>query len=317
MSLLIIGGVGFLGRVLSERAAGEGLDVCVVARSGSIARRPWLARQLRQLGVRIYAAESIGEELVVNAVRGCGARMVVYTVGRMGAGRGSWEAHVGVWRRVLEALSRVEGVEAAVYVSAASVSPCRRVEGEQEAPPWASHPRDGFTASKAEGERLGLQYYRRLGLPVTIVRPVLMFGPGAPHPEHRLLRLAARLRLLLRLPVDAVPVEDVASAILYLGDWRGARGRWFYVARPEGFTVAELSRALCGERRCLGASRAVTPLALLASMLGAPARLALLGHWVRCGWSFRPWSLIEAGFRGWIRLEDAVKDYASWRGARY
>ena len=311
MALAIVGGVGFLGAVLAEEARQRGLRVCVVARRSSAARRAWLAERLRELGAAIILLDSIEAGAVAEALRSCGAAALAYVAGVLGGGRRAFDAHVRAWRAVLDALLRVEGVEAAVYVSAAAVAPCARGEVSEEPEHLQGvEAADGYTASKAEGERLAMAYHRDHGVPVAVARPAVMFGPYAYHPEHRLIYRLGLAGLALDVPVDAVPARDVARAILYAAERRLA-GSWFYVARPEGFTVADLSCRVASQLsgRCTRL-RIPRPVLALGSLVSA--RLRLLARLVGCGVRVRPARLLEAGFEGWTDLEASVREYVGW-----
>ena len=305
-SVLLVGGVGFIGVNIARFAAGEGWSVCIASRRSSLERRPLHASVLRELGARIYAAGGL-LEAVDRAMGECRPDCLVYLVGVMGGGRRAWEAHVRLWREILEAHGGRVGHM--VYYSAATVTPCRRVEGLEEAHPSLAEPRDDYSRSKREGELTALDAVERGSASVSILRPVLVYGPYATHPEHRLFARLLRLRLRLGLPVDAIPARDVAAVTLWLCERRPS-GRWFYAARPEGHTLRELFDELCGGRRCLDLGPLAGIGSRLASLLRVSPRASMLASWLRCGWRFRPWGL--EGFRGWSRLEEAIREYKEW-----
>ncbi len=311
MALLIVGS-GFLAYHLALEATVSGWSVCIVGRTSGLRRRRRLVKDLSRAGIDVYSVGEVSVESISRVLGRCGAQVLVYTIGAMSNGAAAWDAHVYVWREVLEAVRSVE-LDLVVYVSAAVVSPCESVFEEAEASPDRAWLGTGFAKSKAEGEKLGLHYLREHGVPVSIVRPVMMFGPYASHAEHRLLGLAARLRIALHVDVDVVPVRDVAKAILFLSSKPGAaKGRWFYIARPEGFTLTMLSERLaCKGGFCLRGG-GLPLLARFALAVGWPTRLSVLGSWLHCGWRFRPEGLTALGFKGWVSLDEAVEEYASW-----
>ena len=308
-SVLLVGGVGFIGVNVARVAVGEGWGVCIASRRSSLERRPLHAGVLKGLGVPVYAAGGL-LEAVGEAVEACRPSCLVYLVGVMGGGRAAWEAHVGLWRRVLEAYGG--RVDHTVYYSAATVTPCRRsIRGVGETHPALVGARDAYTLSKREGELIALRASREGAASVSILRPVLVYGPYATHPEHRLFARLARHGLRLGLPVDAVPAADVARITLWLCERRPG-GRWFYAARPETHTLRELFDALCEGRRCADLSPLARLAARLASITGRPARLAVLARWLECGWRIRPWGLLEAGYDRWVALGEAIREYKEW-----
>jgi nucleoside-diphosphate-sugar epimerase len=108
-------------------------------------------------------------------------------------------------------------------------------------------PAEWYGESKAEAERLAFSYADRL--PVTVVRPPRIVGPG--DRENLLLfKLVARgLRLELGggpRPLTLVDVEDVVDLLLLLAERDEALGQAFFVGYPRPFTLEEL-QALVAE----------------------------------------------------------------------
>ena len=303
LRLLLIGGVGFIGVNLAKAAAEQGVEVCIASRRSSLEKRMLYARLLFELNVPLYTADVL-LGAVKAAFAACKPDCMVYLVGVLRGGRVAWEAHVELWSRILEKYG--PHVSHLVYYSAAVVTPCKPIRDVTEAHPARVDARDDYTLSKREGELAALQAARR-GISVSILRPVFVYGPYALHPEHRLFATLLRLRLRLGLPVDAIPVSDVASITLWLCNSRQS-GKWFYAARPEGHTVRDLFETLCRGRKCIDIGR-IAGIAARAAASISP-RLSMLAKWLRCRWRFRPWGLEE--FRRWTPIEKAVREYKAW-----
>ncbi|MGZ3461228.1 MAG: NAD-dependent epimerase/dehydratase family protein, partial [Archangium sp.] len=102
-------------------------------------------------------------------------------------------------------------------------------------------PVEWYGESKAEAERIAFAYAGRL--PVTVVRPPRILGPG--DRENLLLfRLVARgLRLELGggpRPLTLVDVEDVVDLLLLLAERDEALGQAFFVGHPQPLTLEEI-----------------------------------------------------------------------------
>ena len=78
-----------------------------------------------------------------------------------------------------------------VHVSTLGVYEARHHYGTDETEPLPDKHIDGYTQSKVEAERLALQYHRKQGVPVMILRPGFVYGP---RDRTVLPRLVDRLR---------------------------------------------------------------------------------------------------------------------------
>ena len=277
--------------------------MCVASRRSTLDRRVLYTRLLRELGVRLYAGGSLLEATGA-AVKTCRPECMVYLAGVLQGGGRAWEAHVELWSKVLREYGPL--ADHIVYYSAAVVSPCKPITSLDDAHPAMVEASDGYTLSKREGELVALKAAEE-GISVSILRPVFVYGPYALHPEHRIFAWLLRLRLRLNLPVDAVPVADAARVTLWVCS-RKPKGRWFYLARPEGHTIGDLFEMLCSGGRCLSVGWLAGVAARTAARFSP--RLEMVARWLRCGWRFRPWGL--EGFTGWAPLEEAVEEYRAW-----
>ncbi len=86
-----------------------------------------------------------------------------------------WEVNVLGTEHVMEAALK-HGVQRVVHCSTGGV------HGHVENPPANEdsplHPGDIYQESKLEGEKIAFFYHREKGLPVTVVRPIGIYGPG-------------------------------------------------------------------------------------------------------------------------------------------
>ena len=84
------------------------------------------------------------------------------------------------------------GARRFVFVSSIKVSGDETTEGNPFGPDTPSRPTDGYGRSKAEAEDGLRELSARTGLEVVIVRPPLIYGPGARGNIERLIRLVNR-----------------------------------------------------------------------------------------------------------------------------
>lgn len=239
MKVLVTGATGFTGGHLARRLLAEGHDVrCLV-------RRPEAAGDLARQGAGIVVGRVQDERAVREAMRGREWVFHVAALYRTGKAPDSefYETHVIGTRTLLEA-ARVEGVSRFVHTSTVGVHGHIASPPADEDAPFA--PGDVYQRTKLEGELLARDYLGR-GVPVTVIRPAPIYGPG----DERLLkvfRLALRRPALLlgsgRTLYHMVYVDDLVEAFLLAAVRPEAIGRVFIVAGPEATTIEELYRRI-------------------------------------------------------------------------
>src|SRR5262249_60942258 len=116
----------------------------------------------------------------------------------------------------------------------------RRPPADESAP---LEPGDVYQDTKAEAEALALAAHRERGLPVVVLRPGAIYGPG----ETRLLKLfraIARGRYAIVGPgrphYHPVYIDDLVEGYLLALDHPAAPGEAFIVAGPHSSSQAEL-----------------------------------------------------------------------------
>jgi nucleoside-diphosphate-sugar epimerase len=166
--VLITGGAGFFGELLAQRLLTEGyavrsLDVNSLDHGDT-------ARHMEQ-----HIGDVRDPHAVARAVEGC--EVVVHNAALVPvtrAGREFHEVNVGGTRTVLEGARRAE-VRHAVHISSSAVyGTTSRLPITESAP---AAPIEAYGRSKAEGDAVAREL-AAAGLPVTIMRPRTLVGPG-------------------------------------------------------------------------------------------------------------------------------------------
>ncbi len=123
--------------------------------------------------------------------------------------------------------------------SLAASGPSSRERPRVEEDPF--QPEEWYGESKAEAERIVLSYADRL--PVTVVRPPRILGPG----DHENLTFFKLVQRGIRLeigggprPLTLVDVEDVVELMLVLAERGEALGQAFFVAGPEHYSLEQI-----------------------------------------------------------------------------
>jgi len=171
MRALVTGATGFTGGYMVDNLLERGYLVRAFVRPSS------RLDALREKPVEIAEGDLITKSTLVKAMQGID---VVFHIGAMYRAanmpdRAFWDVNVIGTENVMQAALET-GVRRVVYCSTCGV------HGHIDHPPAKEtapiKPGDVYQESKAEAERVALYYHRDKGLPVTIVRPVGIYGPG-------------------------------------------------------------------------------------------------------------------------------------------
>ena len=152
-----------------------------------------------------------------------------------------WDVNVRGTERLLEAAAR-NGVSRFVHTSTVGVLGHVERPPADETTPLA--PSDVYQVTKAAAETLALDFHRQGRLPVTVVRPGAIYGPG----ETRLLKLfrsIARRRYAIVGSGAAfyhlVYIDDLIGGFLLALERPEAPGEAFIVAGPRYVSQGELA----------------------------------------------------------------------------
>lgn len=184
-TILLTGATGFVGSHVAEALARRGDTVRTLVRDGGG------TAFLDTLGVTIVRGDLTDSEALRAAADGCD--VVVNCAAKVG----DW-GHIDGYRAVnVEGLRHLldatlgKTLHRFVHVSSLGVYAARHHYGTDETEPLPNDHIDGYTQSKAEAERLALQYHRKQKVPVVILRPGFVYGP---RDRTVLPRLADRLK---------------------------------------------------------------------------------------------------------------------------
>ena len=274
-TVLVTGADGFVGRALCEALAASGRRV---------------RRAVHRLDGRTDGAAAVGD-IGPDTEWGAaldGVDSIVHLAARTHVLRETAPDALAAYRRTnvagTERLARAaaaRGVRRLVFLSSVKVNGERTGERpfrEEDVP----RPEDSYGVSKAEAERALAGIAAETALPVTILRPPLVYGPGVKGNFLRLLRLVARG---VPLPLGAI---DNRRSFVYLGnlvdaivralDAPRAVGRTYLAADGDDLSTPGLVRALAS---ALGVKPRLLPfplpaLKLVATLTGRSAEFARL-----------------------------------------
>lgn len=228
---LITGATGFVGSHVAEALAARGEPVRALVRQGSD------TALLEKLGVTLVRGDLTNPDALANAVDG--VDVVVHCAAKVG----DW-GHVDEYRKVnvdglrllLDAV-RSRPLHRFVHISSLGVYAARHHYGTDETEPLPDNHIDGYTQSKVETEKLALDYNRKYGVPVAVLRPGFIYGP---RDRSILPRLADRLREKSviyiargKYALNTTYVGNLVDAILLAIDNPAAVGEVFNITDGE------------------------------------------------------------------------------------
>lgn len=241
MTTLVTGATGFLGSALVTELVKQKQTVRILARDEQKART--------QFGevVTIIRGDINDVEQVEQAVDG--ASIIYHLVGRLY--HPSIPAtlyhltHVEGTRILLAACKGQSQLQRIVHCSTTGVHGVTGKTPAAEDAPFA--PTNPYEATKLEGELLALKACKEDGLPVSVVRPGLVYGPGDLH----LLGLFLSIKKGLFRVIDGgkallhpVYIDDLTAAFLLCAERPEAIGHSYNIAGDHPVTIRQLATAI-------------------------------------------------------------------------
>lgn len=168
-----------------------------------------------------------------------------------------------ITRNLLEACAKNGRIRQFIYLSSAGVlGP--NVKNADETFPF--NPSNAYEKSKAEADNLVFDYYNKKKVPVTVLRPEFLYGPGDLH----VLGLFKAIRNRTFFFIDKgqsflhpTYIGDIIQALLACCGNPSATGKAYLVAGDKAVTVKELVSLIA---RNLGSKPISTALSLKAAM---------------------------------------------------
>ena len=240
MKVALTGATGYTGGRLLRALRARGDEVAALARPASV------TSELRESGARVVEGDLADAAALSRLVEGSDAVLHVAAVYRTAGHPDAYyhEVNVSGTQRLLEAAAR-SGSRRFVHTSTVGVHGHVDRPPADETAPFA--PGDVYQDTKAEAETLALDFGRKRGLPVAVVRPGAIYGPG----ETRLLKLfraIARGRYAIvgsgKPFYHPVYIDDLVDGFLLALEREEAVGQAFIVAGPRYVSQRELAELI-------------------------------------------------------------------------
>jgi dihydroflavonol-4-reductase len=236
-TVLVTGAAGFTGLALALHLAAAGYRVRGLVRSRE------KGKALERAGLDTVVGDIRDPAVVRQATRGINTVYHLAAVFRRAGVPDSEyrEVHVDATGQLVE-LSAEAGVNRVVHCSTVGVhgSVSEDAPATEEAP---FQPGDIYQLTKLEGEQMALQTAARTGVPISVIRPGPIYGPG----DRRLLKLIGGVaRGRFRLLGDGSPhfqmiyIDDLIQGFKLAAESPAAAGRTYIMTGDEAPTLNEL-----------------------------------------------------------------------------
>jgi len=243
MKALVTGASGFTGGYMVKNLLEHGVNVRVLVRSQSN------IEMLKSLPIEFSFGDIEDKDAVYEAVKDVDVVYHIAALFRAASVPDSayWNVNVKGTENLLHA-SLDAGVKRFVHCSTCGVhGQIKNPPADENAP---IEPEDIYQTTKYEGEKLALRFFREKGLPVTVVRPVGIYGPG----DTRMLRMYKSIRKGRFVMFGGGDVQyhltfvtDTVEGFRLAGESEQAVGETYIIAGEQPTTLLKFAQAVADE----------------------------------------------------------------------
>ncbi len=272
--IFVTGANGFVGTALCTRLSEQKIPVVAASRTEhSVSHLAHLAHVTTRLAPDLLTTRTVQDWIAVLA----GCDVVVHTAARVhvtsSADDGALFTQINVSGTMALARAAVRaGVKRFVYLSTVKVHGERTDVGIPFEANQALCPVGAYAISKYQAEQGLREIARETGLEVVIIRPPLVYGPGASGNLGLLMRWIAKG---VPLPVNAmhqnvrslIGLDNLVDLIVTATQHKAAANQSFLVSDDHDLSTLELVRMIA-QAGCLNARIFHVPLPLLRGLAG-------------------------------------------------
>jgi len=242
-TVLVTGAGGFVGQKLCGELAKRGYKLRVLVRNDGA------DAFFKSIKAQIYNGDIRDHEVVDCVCDGVsGVFHLASIVQRAGIpDRDFWDVHVTATRNLMAACVKYN-VSRVVHCSTIGVLGHITSPPADESSPY--NVEDIYQKTKAEGEKVAMEYHRVKGVPVTIVRPAAVYGPG----DRRLLklfRMIASGRFVMvgdgKTLIHPVYIDDLVEGMILACERPEAVGEIFILGGPEYISISRWAEIIASQ----------------------------------------------------------------------
>jgi len=216
MKIFVTGGTGFIGRHTIELLAKTNHQLVLLTRNTS--NTSFLSK-LNNQNITLVKGDLTDEESLLNGMKGCDA------VINIAAQYTFWEPDKEIYSKVnikgtqnVMESSLKAGIKKIVHISTAGVFGKPSEEPFNEKTPAGAIQLSEYFRTKYEGDRIAWNLFEKEGLPLVVIYPVCVLGPGDPKASSNYIQNLINRKLPATIfnneIFSFVCVKDVAQAIV-------------------------------------------------------------------------------------------------------
>jgi nucleoside-diphosphate-sugar epimerase len=279
MKVLVTGATGFLGKHLVQRLVARGDEVC------ALVWPPGTRSALQDLSVTMLEGDIQDTAVLKQAAQG--KDVVFHCAGKVddwGPRHEFYKVNVVGTQNMLEA-SRAAGVKHFIHISSLVVLGIPETMPADETMPYTTKFYNHYMETKLLAEKSVIEYHHKHKLPVTIIRPGILWGPGDTSIFPRLERLALKGLLIFKLGTGnnvlcLSYVPNLVDALLLAADVKNPECQVYHITDEEKITSGAYFSAVT---KAIGVQQPIIPtplfiLDIVASLFELGAKLLQLSR---------------------------------------
>ena len=238
MKILVTGGTGFTGKALVRRLLDDGHQVVALDYKEGLK-----TEELRQWGAEVVIGTVTDRECVKRCMQGVEIVQHLAAAFRELNVPESHYDHVNVdGTRICLEEAHAAGVKKFIYCSTCGI------HGNVKDPPTDEDhniaPADYYQSTKYKAEPVCLDFMKQTGMPVTILRPSAIYGPGDPERFQMIFRRVARGRFPMfgsgKTLYHPVYIDNLVDAFVLAMDLNKGNGEAYLIADEEYVSIEDL-----------------------------------------------------------------------------
>ncbi|MGI6599439.1 MAG: NAD-dependent epimerase/dehydratase family protein [Kiritimatiellia bacterium] len=238
MKILVTGGTGFTGKALVRRLLDDGHQVVALDYKEGLK-----TEELRQWGAEVVIGTVTDRECVKRCMQGVEIVQHLAAAFRELNVPESHYDHVNVdGTRICLEEAHAAGVKKFIYCSTCGI------HGNVKDPPTDEDhniaPADYYQSTKYKAEPVCLDFMKQTGMPVTILRPSAIYGPGDPERFQMIFRRVARGRFPMfgsgKTLYHPVYIDNLVDAFVLAMDLNKGNGEAYLIADEEYVSIKDL-----------------------------------------------------------------------------
>ena len=236
MKAAVIGGAGFIGRRLCEALISRGDSVTVLDRTP-------VGRELTSQGVTPILGDLLNENAVSLACHGTDAVFnLAGALGRWGTPVEELKAANTMAPGFLVTCMASMAAGMVIHVSTVGVTG-PLPDGVDASEDYPLNPATDYQRTKLAGEQAAINAHEAAGVPLVIVRPGFVYGPGDRH-KLSLFKAVAKRRMILvnggTSRLHPTYVDDLIDGLILVSERAPGKGEIYNIAGPRPVTTREL-----------------------------------------------------------------------------